>query len=146
MVVAISFRYIQSRSHRNMVLSVSTPTHERRDDEGLALNYVGCRVTLQKKRTTQLGSAHQKWRVDADTGYVHAFHTNHLDSGEQRSSDLAMTRRYLCVQQPVNLVGLLHIPVLDCRDHVSEQIWCVHLLHQQRRAGSARLHRHSSLI
>lgn len=64
-----------------MVLTVVMPTNQRRDEEGLTLNYVGCQVTVQKRRTTQFGSASQKWNFEPETGSIYAFHTNHLDVG-----------------------------------------------------------------
>jgi len=67
------------------VLTVVTPTNQRRDEEGLTLNYVGCQVTVQKRRNTQFGSANQKWNLDQETGFIYAFHTNHLDAGKKTS-------------------------------------------------------------
>ena len=64
-----------------MVLTAAMPTNSRRDEEGLTLNYVGCQVMVQKKKSSQFGSANQKWNMDSESGYVFAFHTNHLDVG-----------------------------------------------------------------
>ena len=50
----------------------------------MALSYMGCSVSLQPKRTTQFGRANQKWHHDPDTGLIHAFHTDHLDKGNEQ--------------------------------------------------------------
>ncbi|KAF6020845.1 hypothetical protein EB796_020833 [Bugula neritina] len=71
--------YIQSRAGRDMVLTVSMPTNQRRGEEGLALSYVGCQVVVQKKKSTQFGSASQKWSLDRETGFIYAFYTNLMD-------------------------------------------------------------------
>lgn len=66
-----------------MVLTVVLPTNQRRDEEGLTLNYVGCQVTVQKRKPSQFGSASQKWNLDQESGFIYAFHAHHLDVGEQ---------------------------------------------------------------
>lgn len=66
-----------------MVLTVSMPTNQRRGEEGLALSYVGCQVVVQKKKSTQFGSASQKWSLDRETGFIYAFYTNLMDVGKK---------------------------------------------------------------
>lgn len=70
-----------SRLHRDMALTVSMPTNQRKDEDGLMLNYIGCQVVLQKKKAVQFGCASQKWHIDKDSCFIYAFHTNYLDVG-----------------------------------------------------------------
>ena len=44
------------------------------DEQGRPLTFVGCKVTIQSRRTNEFGKAHQRWRYDAETGFVHAFY------------------------------------------------------------------------
>ncbi|XP_041366917.1 doublecortin domain-containing protein 1-like [Gigantopelta aegis] len=66
---------IRSRYNKQLVLTVALPNNESHhvDEDGRPLTFVGCPVTLQMRRSNQFGRAHQKWRYDAETGFIHAF-------------------------------------------------------------------------
>ena len=81
-VSTFCIRNIHTRAQRDMVLTVVLPTNQRRDEEGLTLNYVGCQVTVQKRKPSQFGSASQKWNLDQESGFIYAFHAHHLDVGK----------------------------------------------------------------
>lgn len=69
-------REVRPRHNQQIVLTVSMPNNEpfAEDEEGRPLTFVGCRVTLQTRRTNEFGKAHQRWRYDAETGFIHAFY------------------------------------------------------------------------
>ncbi|XP_052801857.1 doublecortin domain-containing protein 1-like [Mya arenaria] len=66
---------IRPRYSLQLVLTVSMPNNEpfAEDEEGRPLTFIGCKVTLQTRRTNEFGKAHQRWRYDAETGFIHAF-------------------------------------------------------------------------
>lgn len=67
-----------------MVLTIAMPANEpfSEDEEGRPLTFSGCAVTLQARKLNVYGKAHQKWRYDAETGYIHAFFTNPYEKGK----------------------------------------------------------------
>ena len=78
------FSEIRSKHSSHMVLTVAMPANEpfSEDEEGRPLTFSGCAVTLQARKLNMYGKAHQKWRYDAETGYIHAFFTNPYDKGK----------------------------------------------------------------
>lgn len=78
------FSEIRSKHSSQMVLTVAMPANEpfSEDEEGRPLTFSGCAVTLQARKLNMYGKAHQKWRYDAETGYIHAFFTNPYDKGK----------------------------------------------------------------
>ncbi|KAK3103714.1 hypothetical protein FSP39_021266 [Pinctada imbricata] len=72
---------IRSKHGSQSVLTIAMPANEpfAEDEEGRPLTFSGCAVTLQARKTNTYGKAHQKWRYDAETGYIHAFYTNPYD-------------------------------------------------------------------
>ena len=76
-------RLIQAKFNPNMVMTVSMPTRSTKDDDGGAVSYVGCQVTLQHKKTTQFGRANQKWSFDSNSGFISAFAASNMDKGIQ---------------------------------------------------------------
>ncbi|XP_053391549.1 doublecortin domain-containing protein 1-like [Mercenaria mercenaria] len=69
---------IRPRHSQQAVLTVSMPNNEpfAEDEEGRPLTFFGCKVTLQSRRTNEFGKAHQRWRYDAETGFIHAFYAD----------------------------------------------------------------------
>ncbi|KAL4224512.1 doublecortin domain-containing protein [Mactra antiquata] len=69
---------IRPRHSTQTVLTVSMPNNEpfAEDEDGRPLTFVGCKVTLQSRRNNEFGKAHQRWRYDAETGFVHAFYAD----------------------------------------------------------------------
>jgi hypothetical protein len=72
---------IQSKHSPQMVLTASMPVKQQKANNTAALTYAGSPVTLQKRKTCQLGSANQKWHHDSTTGILHAFYTDIQDKG-----------------------------------------------------------------
>ena len=79
---------IQSKHNPQMVLSVSMPTAPAKgagggkdmvDQQEPSATYVGCTVTLQKRKGAQFGRANQRWYLDEATGMLQAFHTDSMD-------------------------------------------------------------------
>ncbi|KAL3841516.1 hypothetical protein ACJMK2_019650 [Sinanodonta woodiana] len=67
---------IRLRHNPNVVLTVSMPSCEPYTEDEEPLTFAGCKVTLQGRKNHQYGKAHQLWRYDAETGYIHAFNTD----------------------------------------------------------------------
>ncbi|KAH3884070.1 doublecortin domain-containing protein 1-like [Dreissena polymorpha] len=69
---------IRPRHSLQTVLTVSMPNNEpfAEDEQGRPLTFIGCKVMLQTRRTNEFGKAHQRWRYDAETGFIHAFYTD----------------------------------------------------------------------
>ncbi|XP_070200716.1 doublecortin domain-containing protein 1-like isoform X2 [Littorina saxatilis] len=67
---------IRSRYNQKQVLSVTFPSDLETRGETRSNSLDGCVITLQNRRVNQFGHAHQRWRYDAETGYITAFHTD----------------------------------------------------------------------
>ena len=108
----IFYSEIRPRHNQQVVLTVSMPTNEpyAEDTEGRPLTFVNCRVTLQTRRTNQYGKAHQRWRYDAETGFIHAFYTD-LHDKEITAANKADVCTYAIantskINQPVSCFSL----------------------------------------
>ena len=64
-----------------MVLTVSLPSSASVDEDGAAISYLGCHVTVQALKVSQFGRANQRWLYEQSTGFIHAFHTDQMDKG-----------------------------------------------------------------
>jgi len=51
------------------------------DEQGRPLTFKCCAVTVQQRKNNTYGKAHQRWRYDAETGFIHGFYTNRYDKG-----------------------------------------------------------------
>lgn len=64
---------IQTKQNPNLVLTATTKSHGDATADGNMATYVGCTVTVQRKKTVQFGRANQRWHHDQSTGFIYAF-------------------------------------------------------------------------
>ena len=82
------------------------------DEEGRPLTFRGCKVTLQTRRTNEFGKAHQRWRYDAETGFIHSFYAE-LPDKEITAANKADVCTYAIantskIDQPVSVRNIVH--------------------------------------
>ena len=89
---------IRSRFNQKLVMTVSFPTDLIVRGDSKPQPLAGCAITLQSRRVNLFGHAHQRWRYDAETGFITAFNTDLPDKGEG----------WLCRVAGLKISGLSH--------------------------------------
>ncbi|XP_061182929.1 doublecortin domain-containing protein 1-like [Saccostrea echinata] len=113
---------IRSKHSSQMVLTVAMPANEpfSEDEEGRPLTFSGCAVTLQARKLNIYGKAHQKWRYDAETGYIHAFFTNPYDKEITAANHADICTYAISHDSKIDQPGYLaEVPVHSNSDRVS---------------------------
>lgn|SRR6218665_1236402 len=76
-------RLILTKQNPNLVLTATTRSRgDATTEANNVTTYVGCTVTVQRKKTVQFGRANQRWRHDPSTGFIYAFSTDVHDKGK----------------------------------------------------------------
>nr|XP_022337319.1 uncharacterized protein LOC111133328 isoform X2 [Crassostrea virginica] len=112
---------IRSKHSSQMVLTVAMPANEpfSEDEEGRPLTFSGCAVTLQARKLNMYGKAHQKWRYDAETGYIHAFFTNPYDKEITAANHADICTYAISHDSKIDQPGYLaEVPVQSSSDRV----------------------------
>ncbi|XP_071104619.1 doublecortin domain-containing protein 1-like [Haliotis cracherodii] len=97
---------ICSKYNQQMALTIAMPSVH---GDNRPLTFTGCAVTLQARRLNQYGKAHQRWRYDAETGFIYAFYADQYDK-----EITAANRADVCTS------SVSHAAVIDQPGYIAE--------------------------
>ncbi|KAJ8299403.1 hypothetical protein KUTeg_023463 [Tegillarca granosa] len=113
---------IRSKHNNRLVFTVAMPANEpfAEDEDGRPLTFSRCPLTIQGRRTNVYGKAHQRWHYNADTGYIHAFHTNRYDKEITAANKADVCTYSIAAQTKIDQPGYLaEVPVATPTDRIS---------------------------
>ncbi|XP_046543933.1 doublecortin domain-containing protein 1-like [Haliotis rubra] len=97
---------ICSKFNQQLALTIAMPNVH---GDNRPLTFTGCAVTLQARRLNQYGKAHQRWRYDAETGFIYAFYADQYDK-----EITAANRADVCTS------SVSHAAVIDQPGYIAE--------------------------